>query len=175
MSERFEARVSPVKTGLLVFGSLAFVAIGIWMLTDSGPSRSFRLFHLIEIPASVIAWVCILFFGVVAIGWLRQFARSEPVMEIGRDGISWRRWSDRTIPWAAIERAEVTRMANQPFLALWLSDPVRYGSTTLLGRMQGANKAMGFGDIALSVQGTNRSFDEMVEAVQAHAPGLLRD
>ncbi len=168
-TERFEARVSPFKTGMLVVGALGFVVAGIWMIRSGDP-------QLIKgvVPAYVAGWAATLFFGAMALVGGRQLFRSEPVLRIGREGVRWSRWSDSVIPWAAIERASEMSIQRQRFVALWLRDPGAYRSSTLMGRLQGANKAMGFGDIALTTQGTDRRFDDMVAAVRAHAPQLFR-
>jgi hypothetical protein len=67
-------------------------------------------------------------------------------------------------------RAEAMSLGRQRFLALWLQDPARHRSTHLLGRIAGANKSMGFGDIALSVSGTDRSFADLAAAFDHYAP-----
>lgn len=71
--------------------------------------------------------------------------------------------------------AYVSDVERQRFVCLFLRDPSAFPSSTVLGRLKRANKAMGFGDIALSAIGTDRSFGDLLAAVERFAPaGLLR-
>ncbi len=157
MQDRLIAHVSKLKTSLLVALSLGFVAIGVWIV-------------LIEEVAAIIAfgWGAILLFSGFAVIGIRQLFRVEPVMEIDARGILWRRWSDQVIPWSAIARAESRTVRGQPFLCLWLDEPGRYPARSTLGWLAGVNKGMGFGDIALGVQGTDQSFQHLLEVVGTH-------
>lgn len=171
--DSFTAQVSRVKVALLIAASLLFVLAGVWMLRDPGVPAYFSIAGVV-VPVAYIAWTCTVLFGLFAIGWARQLWRTGPVLEIGPHGLVWRRWSEQLIPWEAFERAEAVSIQRQRMITLWLHDPQAYRSGKLLGRLAGANKAMGFGDISLTAQGTDRSFDEMAEAVRANAPQLFR-
>jgi hypothetical protein len=171
--EIFAAHVSRLKVALLVAGSLLFVLAGVWMLRDPSFPDTFSIAGVV-VPVPYLAWTSIALFGLFAIGWARQLWRTGPVMEIGPNGLLWRRWSDQVIPWEAFERADAVSIQRQRMITLWLHDPQTYRSGKMLGRLAGANKAMGFGDISLTAQGTDRSFDEMAEAVRANAPQLFR-
>lgn len=113
-------------------------------------------------------WFTILFFGACAVSIAKQLFRTGPVIEIDQKGILWRRWSDEIIPWSAILQTEQRSVYSQKFLCLWLDAPERYPSRSSFGKLSGLNKGMGFGDIALSTQGTDQSFDRLVEVVDAH-------
>ncbi|MGY4397996.1 hypothetical protein ACVWZA_003198 [Sphingomonas sp. UYAg733] len=161
MDGGFVAHVSRWRSGLMVLGALAFViAAGVIIRTEGATDRL----------AFGIGWLAALFFGACALAGARQLLRTGPVMEIDARGILWRRWSDERIPWTAIVRAESKAMGRQRFLALWLQDPGRYRSGHVLGKLAGANKAMGFGDIALSASGIDRSFEQLVAAFDRYAP-----
>ncbi len=170
MIEPFVARVSRGKTLLLVLGALAFVAAGIWFVGSAETIAASSRRALFQDPAIVLlfGWIAILFFGACGLIGVRQLFRSEPVMEIDDRGILWRRRSDQPIPWDAIVRIEPCAMYNQKFLCLWLDDPARYPAKSTLRKLSGLNKGMGFGDVALSMQGTDRSFDQLLEVVGAH-------
>ena len=53
---------------------------------------------------------------------------------------------------------------RQKFLALELDTPERYRKP---GRASGLESAMGFGDVAVGVQATDRRFDDLLAAVGA--------
>ena len=163
MSEqRFVARVSRLRTGLLIAGALGFVAACLWIL--SLPPG--------EIGEKVViaAYVGIPFFGLCAVVAARQLFRTDPVMEIDEAGILWRRWSDQRIPWSAIKGMSVLQIRNQRSLTLKLVDPDHYPGKGLMGLLAGPNRAMSGGDISLNMAGTDRRFDEMLAAVDRFAP-----
>lgn len=121
-----------------------------------------------------IGWVCILFFGLCAIVGARRMVRADVEIRVDTNGIYWRRRSHQTIPWAAIDRIATSSVRGQHFACLFLRDPGAFPATGLVGRMAAINKAMGFGDIALSATGTDRSFAAMMDAISAFAPPRLR-
>lgn len=168
MNEQLVAHVSKGKMVLLILAAAGFVAAGIWFAIDAddiaASSRRLRDPAIVQL----IGWSAILLgLGGGAV-MLRQLLRTGPVMEIDARGILWRRWSDAVIPWSAIVRAEPRAMYNQKFLCLWLDDPGRYPATSTLGKLSSLNKGIGFGDLALSMQGTDQSFDRLLEVVGAH-------
>ncbi|GEM_PF-5524586 len=119
-------------------------------------------------------WIGLIFFPLCVVAAIRQGLRSGAVMEIGPEGLLWRRWSDERIPWSAFTQAADMTFQRQRFVSLWLREPERYRSTSILGRLAGANKLLGAGDMSLSAQGLTCTHLEMRAAVQAHAPGLFR-
>jgi hypothetical protein len=165
VNERLVARVSKGKTLLLLLIGAGFVAIGIWFVARpeelAGGSR-------LRDPAMIwgFGWIAILFFGACFVAIFSQLFRTAPVIEIDSRGILHRRWSDQIIPWTAIVRIEPRAVHNQKFLCLWLDAPERYPARS--GRLAHLNKGMGFGDLSLSMQGTDQSFDRLVEVVGAH-------
>jgi hypothetical protein len=161
MDGGFVAHVSRWRSGLMVLGALGFVVAAIVIMQTKG---------LTDPLALVTGWLGALFFGACGLVGARQLLRTGPVLEIDPHGILWRRWSDERIPWSAIERAEAMTLRGQQLLALWLRDPARYRSSHTLGKLAGVNKAMGFGDIAISVSGTDRRFEELVAAFDRYAP-----
>jgi len=174
MAGRFVARVSKGRTLLLIVGALLFVAAGIWFLFS--PETFIRSPRSMGDPGfvSLIGWAGVLFFGICAIVGMRQLFRTDAVIEMGPEGLLWRRWSNATIPWTAFDHAAVAEIHRQRMLTLWLQEPEAYPSTTLSGRMAGANKAMGFGDLSLSASGLDCSFDELVAAFDTYASEPVR-
>jgi hypothetical protein len=172
MAERFEARVSRRFTLLLIAAILAAAAPCIWFImdpheiADTVPWLPNPL--LVQFLGGAGVLCCVLFAAIAA----RQLFRTEPVIEIGPEGLRWRRWSSRTIPWAAFERTAIVQAENQRMLTLWLRDPAEYASKRFSGHTAGANKALGYGDLTLDTIGLDRSFDALVAAFEAHAGAL---
>ena len=161
-TDAFVARPSRGRLGLMVLGSLAFVGLGLWIAGFLGePPRPDKLWA---------GYLGILFFGLTAlVGIGRLFDTGEQII-VDSSGIYWSQWSDRKIPWSAIRQISRKSMKNQQFLCLELVDAERYPSTSLVGRLAGANRLLGFGDIAINVAGTDRGFEELIEAVDRLRP-----
>ncbi|WP_447728060.1 STM3941 family protein [Sphingomonas koreensis] len=170
MSERLVARVSKGKTIFLLLLAAGFVTMGFWMVGSAEEIAASNRRAFFDDPAMTraVGWIAILFFGACAIVIFRQLFRVEPVMVIDERGILWRRWSDQVIPWSAIVRAEPNSIHYQKFLCLWLDAPERYPPRSTLGKFSGINKGMGFGDLALAMQGTDQSFKRLLKVVDAH-------
>lgn len=163
--DAFVARNAPVRVLLLAALAAGFVAIGLWIVGAFGPAPD-------DAPRWA-GWLSIAFFGPGCVLILARLFQPSEQLRIDRDGIRWRQWSDDLIPWSAVRAIEQASVHNQKFLCLRLDQPERYRSTQLLGRLGGANRALGFGDIAISVTGTDRSFDDLVRAVGRFAPSSL--
>lgn len=166
-STRFVARIAPAKVIVLILLALSFVVLGLWMLGlfDGHPKP----------PFPWAGWVAILFFGPCAAILVRRlFDRGEQIV-IDGNGVYSKQWSSRTVPWAEIAAIEAAAVNRQRFLCLFLLHPDRYPPDTVLGQMMRANRALGFGDLALSATGTNRRFEDLVEAVAVHFPDLRID
>ena len=154
----FVARASRTKIGITLALSAVMIAfgLGLWLSDE----LALRLF------GSLIALV----FAFAAVVSARRLRDERPEFEIDARGILWRGWSDERIPWVAIERAAVRRMRRQRFICLWLRDPDAHRSPRLLGRLTRANRALGFGDIALNPDGAACDLSDLVAAVRRYRP-----
>ncbi len=88
-ADAFVARTSPVRTGLLVLASLAFVAAGAWMIGWFGEAPASRRWS--QDGLFWLGWAAILFFGPTG---LRLSRRVVKCLNPGGDGKlrwSWRR------------------------------------------------------------------------------------
>lgn len=157
-SARFVARVSVWRTGGIALASAGLAALGGYMLV---------------LPEPGVRWIgggIAALFGLLAIGCVRQLLRTDPVIEIGPEGVLWRRWSDQLVPWSAITRVAVRRVRYQRFVCLWLADPSAYPPARRFGKLSRVNKALGFGDLPLATGGLDRHTDELVAAIAAYRP-----
>lgn len=144
------------------------VAVCLWF--GFAPSRvQYYPPILYQVPGAIGA----LFSGVVTYGWARVFWYPEPLIAIDADGITWRKWSDRPIPWHAITRAKA--YGEHGFVVLWLDDEARAGGCQPARSFALVSHWLGQGDIALHTQGTARSFEDMLAAARHYAPHLFED
>lgn len=159
-AEPFVARRSPAKLLLLFSGALAFVAAGLWMagLFGPAPNPGFAWF----------GWVAAAFFGLCAAAILAGFAGSGIRIRLDDDGVLSREWSDRPVPWDAIDCAQTHRLHGRNLLAVYLRDPAGHPPTRWQGRLSGHNRRLGFGEINLSATGTDKRFDELVAAFERY-------
>lgn len=159
----FVANAAPSRLLLLVVGAAAFVVLGIWIAGIAGappePGREW------------IGWLSIVFFGLCAALGLRRVFDSSEQVKISRSGVYFKQWSEQTIPWSEIANVTVWEFKGQKSLILHLTHPERYRSTTLLGKMAGANRALTGGDVAISLVGTDRSFADALAAVEYFGRG----
>jgi hypothetical protein len=160
--DRFVARNSRFRLLLIILGAIGFVVAGAWIagLFDP-PSRVGREW---------VGWISMFFFGLCAVAAVpRLFDESDQIV-IDGNGIFWRRRSTTTIPWTAVQRWQIGQVRSQRFICLFLKDPTQFPHTGVGALLGGVNRGMGFGDVALSAVGTDRTFDEMLAAVESWGP-----
>ena len=164
----FEARNSPWRIALLLVVALMFVGLGAWMIGVFGGAPDHRF------KTQAIGWVSIIFFGLCGILGAHRLFQAGVEIRIDAKGIYWRRRSTQVIPWSAIDRITIGEVRGQRFACLFLRDPRTFPSEGVAGMLAGANKALGYGDVALGATGTDRSFDELIGAIKQFAPQLMR-
>jgi hypothetical protein len=122
------------------------------------------------VPLRVVGGLLVLpfliWFGVAA----RLIFMRKPVLEIDESGLLWRRWSETRIPWAAFDRWRVKTTLGIPFATLWLREPTAFPAASVQAVLRLANRWLGYGDITLNAAGTDRTFEELAEALRRHAP-----
>ncbi|MET0307780.1 MAG: STM3941 family protein [Sphingomonas sp.] len=161
----FVARNSRGKLAGLLFGAI---------LLTTGAVIGIRAPAMASRPVDLaLCWAGVVFFPFGSLILGRQLFLTGPIMEIGPIGLRWRRWSDEWIPWRAFVRARPVTIKRQRFLALWFRDPGTYRSNTSIGRSAAVNRALGYGDVALTALGTDRRYEEIEAAVRIHAPQLF--
>jgi hypothetical protein len=164
---RFEAHVSKGRMWLIIFLALGFAVVGIWFVNAAVElSQTVRfVFFRDPIILRVFGWAAVAIGIVGAAVGVRQLFRTGPVIEADERGLRWRRWSDSFIPWSAITDATPRAIGRQQFLCLTLDQPERYKGKSLSGLVAGMNKNMGYGDVTISMQGTDRTMQDLLDAV----------
>ena len=132
----FEA--NRTKYGLLLLCTLAFVAIGVWMLLDGD------------------LWgggIVTLFFGAGTLVFIRQMLWRGPRLTIDDEGLHDRTLGVGVIRWDDVQDAWPAEMNGQPFVALVLRDPDVY--LDRLGPVRRtltrANRFVGFPPLSLNL------------------------
>jgi hypothetical protein len=134
-------QTSPTKWIALMIGSLAFVALGLW-LALSGSSV-------------VIGWINVAFFGACSVIYIRHLADRRPRIVVDECGVTDNLLGVGCIEWADVVGAELRFVRGSPILSLELRDPSKYviRLSPFMRRMTAANKVLGFTEISLSLVG----------------------
>lgn len=173
----FEAKLSRIRVAGTLAILLAFFVCGLWLVGAFGTPPG------AGIKAKVAGGLLVLFFGAAIPFTARRLFQAGVVMRIDATGIWFRPWSDEVIPWSAISRVAVhysrVRLdrAPIPIHVLYLRDPAAYpyrAANPLQRRVQRYSRERDFGDITLSISDTDRSFDDLTDAINFFAPAELR-
>jgi hypothetical protein len=108
--DRHEIRPAAWRFALLVLGLIAFVALGLWLLTAGG---------WFTIPLGILT---IAFFGGGGVYALYRMSRGVGRLAIVPEGIEYTMFgpAPRVIPWTDIEAIDVLKIADQEFTAIRL-------------------------------------------------------
>jgi len=144
------------------------VVAGFWFVGWFGEPPTSR--RLSAETAQFLGWVGILFFGLTTlVGGVRLLDR-KPRIAVNTQGVLARDFSDETIAWSQIHGWSVNSVATQQFVCLQLVEPGNFRRSGMAALLGGANRGMGFADVQLNVTGTDRSFAELVDAMQRFGP-----
>jgi hypothetical protein len=166
VAQDFVAMPSRPRIALLILGSIGFVATGLWMIGAFGDPPEMNRYSPLFI--TIIGWASILFFGFCGFMGIKLLFDRDEQVRINASGVYWKRWSDQTILWADITDVGVWEHHRQKAIILNLRDPARYRSSTMMGKLSGANRALTGGDVAISLTGTDRKFDDAMAAILHH-------
>jgi hypothetical protein len=168
MPAPFVASYSRWRTLLVAAIGAGFVTFGLWILGAFGAphlrgSQGFRL---------VFGVICVLFFGLVTFDWLKKMVSASDAITIDARGVRAVQWSDKLIPWTeivAVKRRKVSTSAftYMRFLSLELQNGRNYPATSLF-RGTRLNKMLGYGDVSFNAVGTDKSIDEVADALEEH-------
>ncbi len=154
--QTFTAKPSIWRLALLLLGAIMFVIAGVWIAGFLGSAP--------DPGKQWIGWLSIAFFGPCALLIAaRLFDRADQLV-ISERGIMFKQWSADTIPWTEVTDIGVYDVVGQKSILLRLKQPDRFPSTSLLGKIAGANRAITGGDIAIQLGGTDGRFDSAMAA-----------
>ena len=124
--EQIEIPLSKTKMILTFLGSLVFVGLGLWFITNP-PKSNHWLFGNPTI-VFIIGLASVLFFGLVAVTIFRKFSDKKPGLTINQQGITDNSSgvSAGLIPWTDIQEIKISQVMNQKFLMFIVSNPEEY-------------------------------------------------
>lgn len=124
--ERIEIPLSKSKNITMLIGSIGFVAIGIWFITN--PPHSENSFWGDPGKLKVIGYLSILFFGFTSIVLFRKLFDKKPGLIIDEKGITDNSSgvSAGEIAWSDIEKITVIQIQKQNMLLVHVSNPKEY-------------------------------------------------
>ncbi|HOF16967.1 MAG TPA: STM3941 family protein [Bacteroidales bacterium] len=124
--EQIEIPLSKTKMILTLLGSLMFVGLGIWFLTNLLKSNHWTFGNPTVIFIAGIASV--IFFGLVAIIIFRKFSDKKPGLIINRQGIidNSSGVSAGLIPWTDIQEIKISLVMGQKLLLFIVKNPEDY-------------------------------------------------
>ena len=112
-----------------------------------------------------VGWFSVLFFGLCAVAALKRLFDPREQLEIGSHGVRWFPWSDHLIPWTEITDVTTWSFKRQKAIVLHLRKPSQYPGRRFAATFAGADRTLTGGDIAISLTGTDRNFEEAMSAI----------
>jgi len=159
-----EIPLSKSKMSLMLMGCIAFIALGVWLLsyqpTSSDPPWMIRPFI---VPAAIAA---IAFFGFCAVLAVKKLSSTLPGLIISDEGITdySSGLAAGTIPWKDVLSIQTTAVLNQSFILIMVSNPQehidRQKSALKRKAMEVNYKTYGT-PICLSANGLRYNFNEL--------------
>ncbi|MFV8174663.1 STM3941 family protein [Mycolicibacterium peregrinum] len=152
----FSARYSPWRLLMMLGFGVLLSAASLWIAQEA---------ELSVLSRAIGAIGTVLFASLGVLVVIRLFDRGEQ-LRVSSDGIYYKQWSETVIPWDQIVGVTVWQYRRQRAIILHLADPRRFPSTTVLGRLAGANRRLTGGDIAISLTPMDRGFDETLAVIE---------
>lgn len=163
-----EIKLSKRKLVLMLVGSVAFVAGGIWFqfLAQNPPSNGPALFREPWFLRFISA-ASITFFGIIGVSILLKLRHNLPGLVISRSGITDNASAINAgeIPWSDIVTIEPIEVVNQKLLMVIVKNPEEYinRQPNILKRKVAEMNYKSYGSpISISANGLQCSFEELV-------------
>lgn len=157
-----EIHASPLKTVLLMLGSLAFAALAAAMMLGWFPDLSdyYRF----------VGFLGFCMFGPCSVLWAAKLVRERgPVVTLSPQGLRDIRIAPQTIPWTAIWRTSVWETHGTKFILLDV-DP-EFERQMTLSRIvrwtRGGNRSMGIQGLSVATTGLKISHDTLFSRIAA--------
>lgn len=163
MPTPFEARAKAGRMVALVIGAGVLIAASAYIVFAPGALRNFPRYGWLFYWAGVIGMP---FFGLCLLVILRQAFSGRAQVRIDGSGLYWRRWGERPIPFTEIAEAWPMQVVGQRFVCLRLRHPEDYPPKSFALRASaGANRAIGAGDVQITMQALEKSSEQLAAAL----------
>jgi len=159
--------LSKKKVLLLIAGSCAFVAGGLWMLLmDSSEIRSQHRFNN-PLMVHGIGAICIVLFGLAGVWGIRKLFDKKPGLVLSAAGMldNTGALSVGLIPWSEIVGFETFEVYKTKMLIVQVADPEKYIKVGGAAKraLKRANSGMSGSPISISSTALKISFDELLD------------
>lgn len=163
--------LSKSKIWMLIIGSIAFVALGYWMLTLdaaalASQSAKFRNPMLVH----GVGYLSILFFGLCLLIGIKKLFDTKPGLVINAQGIldNVSNISPNPVPWRDIKGFDVAEIHKQKMLVIYLENPQQYIESATAMRKMGllANAKLVGSPWVITASTLKTSFDELLTLCQ---------
>lgn len=179
MLEEKVIEISKVKTLLLTLVALAFVLLGVWLLSiDVQTIESHRKFNS---PTLVYGTgiVSIFFFGLCGLVGVKKCFDNSPGLVISSKGIldNSSGVSAGVIPWEEVVGIGEYQVQKQKFISIQVKDPEKYANYgNALKRMANrANIKMCGTPVNISANSLKISYDDLLEAITVYYRNSLEN
>ena len=166
--QKIEIGLSKSKIILMLFGALAFVALGLWFVIAPPTIENSYWGNATRI--AIAGYASIIFFGLCAFFFILKLPDNKPGLIIDDTGLvdNSSGLSAGHILWTDIENISVIEIHRQKLIMLRVRNPQHYidRQTSLFKRkgMELNNKMYGT-PLSITANGLNTSFDELLSMI----------
>lgn len=164
-----EIKISKIKLALMVIGSVIFIGLGLWFLSNPN-----QFDPISEYLILIIGIALILFFGICLTFMIRKLFDNSIGLIINEKGITDNSsgTSVGLIEWNDISEIQTTQIASTKFIMIETSNPEKYinrAKNTITRRAMEANYKMYGTPLSISSNTLHIKFDELWQMiVSAH-------
>lgn len=163
--------INKTKTLFVIFGSLIFVTLGIWIIfTAQEPNgNQQKLFIVILLYAA--GGLSVAFFGLCLVAGIWRLFSKSPGLELNIDGmIIFSAGKPLFINWQEIERFSIHETQNQKFLVVHIYNPDKYifNGGKFYQSIAKANQNMCGSPISISSNTLDLKFEDLINACERY-------
>lgn len=165
-TEQIEIPLSKLKLSLMLAGSVAFVACGVWFVTKPKEISIMQGLHPNPMLVFTVGVASILFFSLCAVFIAKKIMENLPGLVINNEGLNDNSsgTSAGLILWKNIKEIKANKVANQNFIIIIVTNPEEYinkQKSFIKRKAMGMNFKSYESPIAISANGLKCNFDEL--------------
>lgn len=149
---------------MLMVGCALFIALGLWLVGAFGEVPESRRHS--QGYGQVVGWLTLTFFGFVAVSLFPLLLKTTEQLNLSAAGLRWNEWSDDLIPWSEVSQVSTWSSYGQRAIVIHLKNRDRFPGRGLRALLNVLNRKFSGGDLFISMNSTNRTFDETLSAVE---------